>query len=205
MRRLLPLLFTLFLVVGVSAYTATPTGYYLPRGYKVDATVRVPAVPAWPGENVGDIAGLSTNDYSVYVVAYGGRGGILEGFATEQGIKIVWVQGGTQQVKAKVRNLNEGDHTVTIVYGHDNYIKISIDGKLAFSFVATVDKYELVAQGASVNAPQPIPQQQDGSSDQTGEGYDVPSIPELQTQYLLLGAGLVFISILAVVMVKRRS
>ena len=203
MRRLLPLLFTLFLVVSVSAYTATPTGYYLPKGYKVDVSVYVSDPPLWPGENLGDIVGLSINDYSVLVVGYGGKGGPLEGFAVEQGVKIVWIQGGTQYVKAKVK-LNGGDHTVSILYGYDGQVKISVDGKYVYGFVATADKYEIVAQGASVNAPQPIPQDQ-GSQDTTGEGYDVPSIPELRTQYLLLGAGLVFISILAVVMIKRKK
>jgi hypothetical protein len=192
----------------VYAYDATSTGYYLPKGYKVSAKVSVPAPPFWPGETLGDIVGISTSDYSVLVIGYGSKGGVLEGFKVEQGIKVVWKQAGREEVKATVTIQNVGEHDVTIVYGYDGQIKISVNGKFVHSFVANKDKYEIVAQGASVSAPEVLPtsdnSNQNTSDSGTGEGYNPPSVSELQMQYLLFGAGAVIVVVLVLVLMRRR-
>ncbi len=209
MRRplLISILLFISILTSVHGYSATPTGYYLPKGYKVTAKVYVPDAPFWPGETLGDIFGVASQEYSVLAVGYGGKGGPLEGFAVEKGVKIIWVQGGRQEVKAKISIQNVGEHDVTIVYGYDGAIKISVNGQFIYSFVATEKKYQIVSQGAAVNAPEMIPQSNSGDgspSNDTGEGYDVPSVSEIQMQYLLLGAGIVLAVSLVFIMSRRR-
>ena len=206
-RAAIPILLfiiSITVAVAVYAYEATPTGYYLPKGYKVTATVSVPGAPFWPGEYLGDIVGVQSNEYSVLAVGYGSKGGILENFAVEQGIKIIWIQGGRQEVKAKVSISNVGDHDVTIVYDYDGQVKISVDGKFIYGFVATADKYQIVAQGAKVNQPEVLPSSDGSQNNDTGSGYNPPSVSEIQMQYLLLGAGIIVILIVVMFLMHRR-
>jgi hypothetical protein len=188
------------------AYEATPVGYYLPKGYKVTAKVSVPSPPFWGGEKLGDIVGVSVSEYSVFVVGYGAKWIDLSGLHVEQGVKVVWKQGGREEVKAKVSIQNIGEHDVTIVYDYDGQIKISVDGKFIYGFVATDNKYQIIAQGASVNAPQVLPTPDTGSdqSTDTGSGYNPPSVSQLQMQYLLLGGGAIGIIILSLFLMRRR-
>ena len=181
------------LVMGgmvVLAYDAAPTGYYLPKGYKVEAKARFPGCGFWPGDYVGDIVGVSTSGYEVLVVGKcekAWNGGVWDCF------KVYWIEGGQQKEVANIHSTPEEDHTIVIVYGYDGMVKISIDGQLAYSFVGTTDKYSIVAQGAKVSTPEPLPE--DGSDSGTGEGYNPPSVSELQVQYLLLGAGATAIAV----------
>ena len=207
-KTIIPLFFIILLatVSAVYAYDATSTGYYLPKGYKVTGKVYVPGAPFWPGESLGDVVGVATDEYSVLVVGYGSKGGILESFNVEQGVKVIWKQAGREEVKAKATIQNIGEHDVTIVYGYDGQVKISVDGKFIYGFVATTDKYQLVAQGASVNAPEVLPTSDDSSQSgsDTGEGYNPPSVSELQMQYLLFGAGVVGLVALVLGLMRRR-
>ncbi len=177
----------------VLAYDATPTGYYLPRGYKVEAEAATLGCGIWPGDYVGGIVGVSTENYKVLVVGKcekAWNGGVWDGF------KVYWIEGGREEEKAQLHI--ESDQVakpqkITIVYGYDGMVKISINDRLIYSFTGTVDKYSIVAQDAKVSAPEPLPQ--DGSDSGTGEGYNPPSVSELQVQYLLLGAGATAIAV----------
>ncbi len=180
----------LMIMLTVSAAYADvyATGYYLPRGYKVTAQAFIPCAPFWSGEMIGDAVGLQTNDYTVIARSYGWKGGILEGFATRSGIKILWIQGGREDIKADVDLACGRKHEVVIVYGYDGQIKFSVDGRFIYSFIATVDRYSIVAEGASVSAPESLPR--DTTSPPAGTGYNPPSIQQIQIQALALGLGL---------------
>ncbi len=183
------------------SYAETPTGYFLPKGYKVTAQVFVPCAPFWPGEAVGDAVGLQTNDYSVIARGYGLKGGVLEGFTTRSGVKIIWVQGGVQSVKADTSAECNKKHEVTIVYSHDGQIKFSVGGRFIYSFVATADRYSIVAEGASVNAPEVLPRD---TTSPAGGGYNPPSIQQIQIQALALGLGLGLGAIALILLLARR-
>lgn len=197
----LALTFTLIAAHTALAYDASATGYYLPEGYKVTAEVSIPGAPFWPGELVGSVFGLSTDDYSVLVVASSVKGQVWEGFSTWDGCKVVWVQSGREEVKAKV-SLTPGKHDVTIVYGWDGTVKISVDGEMLFSFVATAGKYSVVAQGAKVNAPEELPKTTATAS--TGGGYNPPTVKDIQLRYTLLGVGAGGVALASLLVIKRK-
>jgi len=211
MRR--PLLFTpllLFIinVIGLAyAYEASPTGYYLPQGYKVSAQITVPEAPYWPGENTGDIVGLGCSEYKILVVGYGSRD---IGFQVHTGIKVIKVSVGeywnSQKVVANVNmGVEKGEYTIYIVYGSDGYIKISysaggtdVKPQAIYSFKADIDKYTILSQGSQVNKPEQILSSGDSN---VGEGYN--PLSENVVIYLALGAGVILILSIVVILVRR--
>ena len=201
-KTLIPIIIFLAILAAsnIVAADVTSTGYYLPQGYKVSAKVNVPVEPFWPGEAIGDAVGVSTSGYQVIIRGYASKGGIVEGFAVEKGIKVIWVQGGKHEEKAKITGLESKEHDVEILYGYDGQVKISVNGEFLYSFVATVSKYEIVAEGAKVNQPEPLPSPT--TTPTTGEGYSKPSTYELQQQ-LALGLGGLAIAILALLMFMK--
>jgi len=201
-KTLIPIIIFLAILAAsnIVAADVTSTGYYLPQGYKVSAKVNVPVEPFWPGKAIGDAVGVSASGYQVIIRGYASKGGIVEGFAVEKGIKVIWVQGGKREEKAKITGLESKEHDVEILYGYDGQVKISVNGEFLYSFVATVSKYEIVAEGAKVNQPEPLPSPT--TTPTTGEGYSKPSTYELQQQ-LALGLGGLAIAILALLMFMK--
>ncbi|MCD6300897.1 MAG: hypothetical protein J7L82_02380 [Staphylothermus sp.] len=195
-------LMALMIVGGTVAYanyvvSPTPTGYYLPKGYKVTAKVYVPDAPLW-GNTIGDAVGLSCDKYSVIVFGWGEK---TWNWEAKHGIKVIWREGGTDEDKAYVDLEPDKKHDVTIVYDWDGTVKISVDGKFIYSFVATESRYTIVAQGATVNEPEALPEP--STTPPTGSGYNRASVNELQTQYLLLGAGATIIVVAAIMMFAK--
>ena len=172
------------------AVNPTPSGYYLPRGYKVTAKVYVPDSPLW-GNVLGDAFGISCEKYTVFALGWGEK---TWNWEAKHGIKIVWREGGTDEDKAYVDLEPNKKHDVTIVYDWDGTVKISVDGKFIYSFVATEPKYTIVAQGAQVSEPEALPKP--STTSPTGSGYNPASISDLRTEYLLLGAGVTAVALL---------
>lgn len=172
------------------AVNPTPSGYYLPRGYKVTAKVYVPDSPLW-GNTLGDAFGISCEKYTVFALGWGEK---TWNWEAKHGIKIVWREGGTDQDKAYIDLEPNKKHEVTIVYDWDGTIKISVDGKFLYGFVATEPKYTIVAQGAQVSEPEALPKP--STTSPTGSGYNPASISDLRTEYLLLGAGVAAVALL---------
>ena len=204
----IPIVFLVILALAsalAAAYDASQTGYYLPKGYKVTAKIHVPGSPFLPGEIVGDIVGVATSDYSVLAVGYGWKGQVWEGWPAESGIKIVWKERGLEDVKAKDK-YDEGDYDVTIVYGCDGQVKFSVNGEFIYGFVATTDRYSIVAEGAKVYSPEPLPCLTETTTNPTGTGYNPPSIPEQnQMFYTMLGIGAAAILVpLGLVLARKR-
>ncbi len=189
----------------VVAYDASPTGYYLPKGYKVSVKLHVPGAPFWPGEVSGDIAGVGCEEYSVLIIGYGWKGQLWEGYPAESGIKVIWKQGGNEEEKAKEK-YDEGDYDVTIVYGCDGQIKISVNGEFLYGFVATKSKYSILAEGAAVQAPEPLPCITETTTDPgTGEGYNPPSVNEMQQQLLWVGIGVIALIAFPILFLRVRK
>lgn len=184
-------------IVLVNAQSAT--GYYLPKGYKVRARIYVPGSPFWPGELAGDTVGISCERYSVLVKGFGYKQWWGE---ANSGIRVYWVEGGVTKEVASKWNIPEGDHEVEIVYGHDGYVYISIEGTHVYGFAGTVEKYSIVSEGAEVSPPEALPTPK--QSEQVGSGYAPKSAEELRNQYLLLGLGAGAISVLLILMIRRR-
>lgn len=195
LRRSLSLSFFIIVILGVIAvygYEASPTGYYLPLGYKVSAQITVPDAPWLPGESVGDIVGLSCSQYSVLVIGYGCRD---VSFQVHTGIKVVWKEAGSEKIVADINmGVEKGEYKIYIVYGSDGYVKISysaggtdVKPQAIYSFRGDVSKYTIVSQGAQVNEPTQIASI--GSDDEIGEGYN--PITSETLILVCLGAGVV--------------
>jgi len=182
--------------------TPTPSGYYLPRGYKVTATIYVPESPFWPGEVVGDEVGISDGATTIFAVGVGWKYWDGPNLVYDEYVKIVKQTGDKQQVLKIINVHNPGQHTVVITYTWDGQVSISVDGHLAYGFQASTDKYIIVAQGAHVNQPVELPRPK--TDNPTGEGYNPPSVQDIQRQYLLLGLGAGAIIILVLILALRR-
>ena len=183
----------------------TPTGYYLPRGYKAEAIIMIPPAPFWPGIAKGDVVGVDAGTYQVRVVGFGYKASIIEGFWACHGVQVQKHTLSKTEILTMKTNqdnpsLEAGEHKITITYGYDGTVKIAIDGEFLYSFAGTEDKYAVIAEGAKVSAPEPLPSSDSGD---TGEGYNPPTVKELQLQYLALGAGVGAIAIVAALLALR--
>jgi len=188
------------IVMANYAVNPTSTGYYLMEGYKISAKVYVPDTPLW-GNTIGDVFGISCEKYMVYAMGWGEK---TWNWECKHGIKVVWREGGNDQDKSYVDLAPNKKHDVTIVYDWDGTIKISVDGKFVYSFVATEKKYQVIAQGAQVSPPEALPKP-DGDKP-TGSGYNPSSVKDLEFKFILLGIGvaaILFLVILFVVLKKK--
>jgi len=191
----------------------TATNYYLPKGYKVHATIYVPCAPFLPGEMLGGSVGISTGNYMVYVQAYGWKNP-WNWAEYKSGVRVVWVENGQKTTKADVQV--EGcdyDLDVVITYNWDGRITLAAAKQKGgtpaslYSFVATADKYSIVSEGAVVDAPEALPQPTTTSGADTGSGYNPPTIKDIKQQWLLYGmlGGGAFAIILLMLMSKNKS
>ncbi len=192
-------------MLGAVSFALSPTGYYLPKGYRVSAVLYVPCAPFWPGEILGDAVGLQTNEYAVIARGYGWKGNVWEGFATRSGVMIIWHQGGSQNVVARIDLVCEQKHEITIVYGYDGQVKFSAKNEFIYGFIATVDRYSVVAENAAVSRPEPLPQQT--TQPPAGTGYNPPTAQQVQAQGLIVGiiagAGALIFAILLLVVGRK--
>jgi len=177
---------------SIIAYNASPCGYYLPRGYYVEGTINFKDAPFWPGESEPSIIGLRTSSYDILIV---GRASKDWSFQVWREILVIKKTNEREEVLAKQDAQAEVDHKVTIVYGNDGQVKISVNGELLYSFAGSADKYTILASNAKVNEPQVL----QTSNQETGEGY----LPEDNTIYLALGVGAVLVLIVVMLVVRR--
>ena len=192
--------------VPTLSVSTSETGYYLPKGYKVVAEITVPPAPFWPGIAVGDAVGIKSGTEEYVVVGFGYKASILEGFWACHGVQVQKCSGSSRELLVMITNednpdFEAGTHKVTIVYGYDGIVKISVDSEFLRSFPATADKYAITAKGAKVYPPEQIAS---GSGDDgKGEGYTPPTIREIQLQYLALGAGAGAVAIVALLLALK--
>ncbi len=197
---------------SVIKLVVTPTNYYLPKGYKVHAQIYVPDAPIWPGENVGGAVGVQGPTCTIYAQAYGWKNS-WNWFQYKSGIRVYQVCGSITQ---KVADVQVDGHDfyadVVITYDWDGHVTIAASLKPnaqlsnLYGFTAETDKYTIVGEGAKVDPPEALPQPTttSASGQNTGNGYNPPTVNDLQTRYLLLGAGAGIIAVLVIATVLGR-
>mgnify|MGYP000421494832 CR=1 FL=1 len=195
------LFFTLItIIIGLNRVVVcepTPTGYYLPKGYYVKATLKWPDAPFWPGYSEESIVGLRLPEYDLLIVGRSWKEWNFHKYSQVQIVKVYEGYSGSKyEIVAKLDAQPNVEHEVTIKYDVDGQIKISVDGTFLYSFSASSEKYTIIAENANVNEPQPLQEQS-----QTGQGYTVSE--DNYVMYLALGIGVVLVIIVIFMVVRR--
>lgn len=190
-------------LLSVMSVALNDTGYYLPKGYKVDAVINVPPAPFWFGVVEGDSVGVKDVNKVVYVVGVGYKlpyYGIYSGHA----IHVVVQEGNERNVVYEITNedgLTVGKHKVTIYHSHEGTVYVSIDNVFAYSFRSVSEKLSVVAKGAIVYPPEYVDVNDDK---QVGQGYNPTSVNEY-IAYMVLGAGVLAIFLIATIVMRLRK
>ncbi len=193
------------MIEEVKLYSTTPVNYYLVKGYKITADMQACGCGfSWNGYAVftRSIFGIETSEYKILVIGLGAG----NPFVCWSGFAVVKESGGHQEGLASYQAEPDKWYKVTIVYDYDGYIKININDKLVYSFVATTDKYMVVVGGdtsyVKVHPPEQLPAPDDNDNT-IGRGPNPPSIKELQLKYIAIGAGVLIIAVVATYFVVK--